>query len=118
MFAGQVIVGRILSVTVTVKLHVASLPAASLTVYVTVVTPVLKTYVPTWLMPTRGEFATVAPVIIQVSDVTPQLSPITAFGTTTLALHSPASSFCEMFPGQVIVGRILSVTVTVKLHVA
>jgi hypothetical protein len=41
-FAGQVIVGRILSVTVTVNEQVAELFAASLTMYVTVVTPVLK----------------------------------------------------------------------------
>src|SRR5664279_4275498 len=118
MFAGHVITGTILSVTVTVKLHVAWLPAASFTIYVTVGTPVLIVYVPTWLMPTTGEVAIVAPVIAHVRVLTAQLSEITALGTTTDALHTPASSFCDMFPGQVITGTILSVTVTVKLHVA
>ena len=39
--------GFMLSVMVTVKLHVAVLLAASFTVYVTVVTPKLNVYVPT-----------------------------------------------------------------------
>jgi hypothetical protein len=43
MFAGQVIVGAFVSLTVTVKLQLASLLAASLTVQVTVVTPLGKT---------------------------------------------------------------------------
>jgi uncharacterized protein (DUF983 family) len=44
---GQIIVGRILSVMVTVKMQVAELLAASVTVYLTVVTPTLNVYVPT-----------------------------------------------------------------------
>ena len=43
MFDGHNIVGLMLSTIVTVKEHVAVLPAASRTVYVIVVTPVLKT---------------------------------------------------------------------------
>ena len=73
------------------------------------VTPVLKVYVPTWLMPTSGEVAIVAPVMVQVRVLTPQLSPVTALGTTTDALHTPASSFCDMFAGQVTVGAIVSI---------
>ena len=80
--------------------------------------PVLKVYVPTWLIPTAADVAVVAPVIVHVSDVTEQLSAIIAFGTTTDALHTPTSTFCDIAPGQVIVGLILSVMVTVKLHVA
>src|SRR5512135_1315779 len=72
--AGQVIAGTILSVTVTVKLHWSWLPAASFAVYVIVVTPVLNVLIPTWFMPAAGEFAVVAPVIVQVSVVTAQLS--------------------------------------------
>ena len=82
------------------------------------VTPVLNVNVPTWLMPAAGELATVAPVIVQVRAVTEQLSAVTALGTITEALHTPASSFCAIAAGQVIVGLILSVIVTVKLQVA
>jgi hypothetical protein len=42
MFAGQLIWGACVSLTVTVKLQLASLLAASLTVQVTVVTPLGK----------------------------------------------------------------------------
>src|SRR5665648_418454 len=91
--AGQAIEGIILSVIVTIRLQVAWLPAASLTIYVTVVTPVLKVRVPTWLIPAAGDAATVAPVIAQVRVVTAQLSAIIASGTTTEALQTPASTF-------------------------
>ena len=57
-------------------------------------------------------------VIANVKVVTEQLSAIVAFGTITEALHTPASSFFDIAPGQVIVGIILSVIVTVKLQVA
>ena len=42
IFAGQLIVGGCVSVTVTVKLHVALLPEASVAVQVTVVVPTVK----------------------------------------------------------------------------
>jgi hypothetical protein len=42
MFAGQVIAGGCVSLTVTVKLQVAVRPAASVAVQVTVVTPFRK----------------------------------------------------------------------------
>src|SRR5450759_4372762 len=118
MTAGQVMEGLILSVIVTVKLQVDWLPAASLTIYVTVVIPVLKVRVPTWLIPAAGDAATVAPVLAHVRVVTAQLSAIVALGTTTEALQSPASTFWVITAGQVIEGLILSVIVTVKLQVA
>ena len=72
---GQLIVGAIWSTSVTVKLQEAVFPEASLTVYVTVVTPPLNDLVPKKLIPLEGEFATVAPVNAQVTVVTEQLSP-------------------------------------------
>ena len=39
-------------------------------------------------------------------------------GVTTLALHAPAVTFWLIFAGQVMVGAILSVTVTVKEQLA
>ena len=70
------------------------------------------------LIPAGAEFAVVAPVIAHARRVTAQLSAVVGFGVTTDAVQTPAPTFCAMLPGQVMVGRILSVTVTVKLHVA
>ena len=89
------------------------LPAASSTRYVAVVIPKLKTLVPMLLIPVAAELAIVAPVKAQVSLVTEQLSAVVGFGVTTLAVQVPAPTFCEIFVGQVIVGLILSVIVTV-----
>lgn len=107
-----------MSLTVTVKLHVPKFPAASPTVYVTVVIPLLKVCVPTGFMPAAGEAATVAPVIAQVRRVTAQLSANTAAGTVTEAVQSPGSAFWLIFIGHVIVGAMISVTVTFDVHVA
>jgi hypothetical protein len=117
MFAGQEIVGRIGSVTVTVKAHVAILPAASLTVYVTVVTPLLNVYVPTLLIPVAAEVAIVAPVIAHVNLFTPQLSAVVGLGVTTDALQV-APVVVIIFAGQEIVGTAVSVIVTVNEQVA
>jgi hypothetical protein len=118
IFDGQVIVGAILSVTVTVNEHVAVSPAESVTVYVTVVRPVLKVAVPTLLIPVAAEVATVAPVIAHVKEATVQLSPVVGLVVTTEAVHNPAAVFAVRFDGHVIVGAILSVTVTVNEQVA
>jgi hypothetical protein len=59
-FGAQVIVGFWLSFTVTVKLHVALLPAASITFQVTVDTPLLNTTPARVLEP----LPVVAPVIV------------------------------------------------------
>ena len=91
------------------------LPEASVTVYVIVVTPELKEYVPTLLIPVAGEEEVVAPVINQVSEFTAQLSPIVGFCVITDALHPIAS--CEILAGQIIVGGWISLIVTIKLHV-
>jgi hypothetical protein len=72
-------------------------------------------------MPVAGLDETVAPVIAQVNLVTEQLSAVVGFAVATLALHpaiAPAVVKAEMFDGQVIVGLILSVTVTVNEQVA
>ena len=98
--------------------QVAVLLAASRTVYVTVVIPTLNVWVPTLLIPVAGEEAVVAPVIAQVSMVTPQLSPVVALGTAMLRLQTPAVAGCEMLAGQEIVGSCASVTVTVNEQVA
>jgi hypothetical protein len=85
---------------------------------VIVVTPELKVCVPTLLIPVAGELPVVAPVIAQVNLVTPQLSAVVGFVVFTEAVHNPAAVFTLTLDGQVIVGACVSVTVTVKLHVA
>jgi hypothetical protein len=117
-FTEQVIVGFMLSVIVTVYEQVAVLFAASEAIYVTVVVPKLKVLVPTLLIPVAGELATVAPVNVQVNLVTAQLSAVIGFGVTTLAVQLPASTFAVIFAEQVIVGLILSTTVTDCVEVA
>jgi hypothetical protein len=98
---GQVIVGRILSVTVTVWLQVAVLPALSVTVQVTVVVP-----------------AGNAAGALFVTEATPQLSAVTGVPRLTPVAVQPLFVVVLTATGQVIVGRILSVTVTVWLQVA
>lgn len=78
--------------------------------------PALKVRVPTWLIPAAGEAAVVAPVIDQVSKVTPQLSAVVASGTIILEEQTPAPAIWDMFAGQAIVGSSESFTVTVKVH--
>ena len=92
------------------------MPEASFTIYVITVTPTLKVNVPILLIPVSGEEATVAPVIVQVSVFTAQLSPVVEFGVITEVVHTPAAAFCEMFAGQLIVGGWISEMVTVKLR--
>ena len=118
IFDGQEMVGKEVSFIATVYEHVPLFPAASRTVYVTVVTPALNVYVPMLLIPVAAEVAVVAPVIAHVNTVTPQLSAVVGFVVTILLEHVPAVTVFVMFAGQVIVGRVASVTVTVKKHVA
>ena len=101
---GHVNTGCTLSVIVTVNEHVAELPAASATTYVTVVTPVLNICVPRLLIPVVGELSVVAPVIVHVNRVTAQLSAVVGFGTTTDALHALVEVNAVIFAGQVMVG--------------
>ena len=102
MFAGQVIAGFWLSLTVTVKVHIAMLLEASFAVQVTVVVPLRK------LLPEDGVHVTVAPE--QLSD---------AVGTVyvTFAAQVFGAVFVVMFVGQVTVGFCVSLTVTVKVQV-
>jgi len=105
MSEGQLIVGSSVSFTVTVKLQVAVLPLASVTLYVFVVTPIGKTE-----PLARPDVCTVlAPG---------QLSLPEGVVYVTVAPHTPASLLTVMFEGQLIVGSSVSLTVTVKLHVA
>src|SRR5207253_357818 len=97
----QVITGDCTSFTVTVKLHVALLPLASVAVLVTVVVPTAK------LLPLAGTLA---------MFVTAQLS-VAVTTNVTLLEHVPANTFTTRLVEQVIVGGSVSVTVTVKLHV-
>jgi hypothetical protein len=88
MLLGQLIVGTVVSVTVTVNEHGVLFPYASYAVYVTVVTPLLKVYVPTLLIPVAADVAIVAPVIAQVNLVTEQLSEVVGLAVTTEAVHA------------------------------
>src|SRR5688572_6375658 len=103
--AGQLIVGGSLSLTVPVNLHVAVLPAASVTRNTLVVTP-------------TGKAAPLVNPPICVVSAPGQLSVPTGVVKLTTALHRPASLVARMSAGQLIVGGSLSLTVTVKLQVA
>jgi hypothetical protein len=102
MLAGQEMVGGCVSFTVTVKLHVAVWPAASVAVDITVVVPTGKTE------PEAGLLTTVTPG---------QLSAAVTL-KFTVAEHWPAAAGCTMLAGQVMIGFCVSLTVTVKLQVA
>jgi hypothetical protein len=95
-FAGATMLGFVLSVTVTVCVAVAVFPDPSVTVHVTVVTPNGKV--------AGASFVTLATV--QLSDV------VAAPKLTLNALHVPFA-FTATFAGAVIVGFVLSFTVTV-----
>ena len=98
---GQVTEGGCVSSTVTVKLQPAVLPEVSVAVQFTVVGPSAKTE------PEGGVQATVAPG--QLSD--------TAGAKATLVLQVMVT-LVTMFAGQTMLGGWLSLTVTVKVHVA
>jgi hypothetical protein len=96
MFAGAVMVGLMLSTTVTSCVAVAVLPAASVTVQVTVVLPNGNA--------TGALFTTLATV--QLSEVTGEPS------ATPVAVHA-VLVFTVIAAGATIVGLALSTTVTV-----
>jgi hypothetical protein len=110
ILAGQVSVGLSLSVIVTAKLELPVLPAASRTVYVIVVTPVLNDLVPTLLNPVVGELPVVAPVITHVNLTTEQLSKYVGLGVLTVALQVPLV-LALIFAGLVTSGFCASTTV-------
>jgi hypothetical protein len=98
MFAGQRMAGRSRSFTVTVKLQVVVLPAASVAAQLTVVTPRGKAE------PLVGAHATLAPAQLSVTDG----------ANTTTAPHAPCSVSTTTFSGHVTAGGCESRTVTVK----
>jgi hypothetical protein len=101
MFAGHVIAGACVSLTVTVNAHAAGLFAASVTVQLTVVVPFWK------VEPDGGT---------QIGAPTPgQLSPTVGAAKVTTAVHNPAAAGTTIFAGHVITGACVSLTVTVKL---
>jgi hypothetical protein len=114
LFDGQVIVGNTVSLTVTVNEHCAVLPYTSSAVYVIVVTPTLKVFDPTKLMPHDGESPVVAPVMHQVNDTQLQLSLNVGFGTVIRLLQLLLLMVYRMLAGQLTTGGWLSSTVTVK----
>ena len=69
------------------------------------------------LSPVAGDVATVAPDITQVFRVTAQLSAVVGLAVARLLEHVPAVTVLVTFAGQVIVGLVVSVTVTVNEHV-
>src|SRR6266511_8253 len=105
MLVGQLIAGGSLSLTVTVKLHVAMLPAASVTRKTLVVTP-------------TGKPDPLANPPVCAVSAPGQLSLPTGVVYVTTALHWPTSTLVAMLVGQPIAGSSVSLTVTVKLHVA
>src|SRR5260370_12698573 len=91
------------SLTVTVKLQLATLPELSVALHVTVVVPTGK------VDPLSGLHTTLA---------APQLSLADGVGEVTTALHWPWSLFTTMFTGQAMLGGSISLTVTVDAQVA
>jgi hypothetical protein len=103
-FGGQVITGGWVSLTVTVKVQLAVLPEASLTVQVTVVTPFGKLEPDAGLhngVPTFG-----------------QLSVAVALAYVTTAVQRFASVLAVLFAGQAITGACVSLTVMVNVQVS
>jgi hypothetical protein len=93
-------------------------PAASVTVYVIVVVPLLKVYVPTWLTPVEGEEAVVAPVITQVSLlIVVQLSLVPASVIATEAEHALGSLLTFTSFAAVTTGAVASFEVSVRVQV-
>jgi hypothetical protein len=81
-----------------------------------VVTPPLKVLVPTKLIPEDDELPDVAPLITHVSVVTPQLSAVFGLRTVMLLLQ-PDTRVSVTLPGQLTVGRVVSLTVNVVVQV-
>src|SRR5438445_695086 len=100
MSAGQVIIGGSVSLTVTVNVHLAVLPAASVAVQITGVAPFANN------LPLGGLHATVAPG---------QLS-VTVGAKATVAPHTPGSVPVVISAGQVIAGFSVSLTVTLNVQ--
>ena len=94
--AGAVMVGKTLSTTVTVCVAVFIFPEPSVTVQVTVVTPNGKTV-----------------GALFVVEATEQLSAVVGTPRTTPVAVQAVFVFAVTLAGAVIVGKILSVTVTV-----
>ena len=65
------------------------------------------------MIPVADEAAVVAPVSAQVNFVTAQLSAVVGFAVATLAVQDPTPTLGVRLAEQVIVGTIVSVTVTV-----
>ena len=97
----EAITGATVSVTATVKLQLADCPDWSVTVQVSVVVPIGNA------VPDGGSHTAVAG----------QSSENVGENVAT-AVHAPGSCGLVMFPGQVITGGTVSVTVTVKLQLA
>src|SRR5436309_14127354 len=101
MLVVHAITGGSLSLTVTVKLHVAVLPAASVTRNTLVVTP-------------TGKADPLAnPPVCEIGRASCRERAKGAVYVTT-AMHRLASTLATMLDGQAITGGSLSVTVTVK----
>src|SRR5438105_14456348 len=105
MFDGQPITGGSLSLTVTVKLHVAVLPAPSAIRISFVVTP-------------TGKADPLANPPVCVVTAPAQLSVPTGARSEERRVGKEATTRATTYDGQTITGGSLSLTVTVKLHVA
>jgi len=101
MLDGQVITGGIVSTIVTVKLHWFVFPPMSVAVQVTVLRPTGK------IAPLGGAQLTLTPA---------QLSPVLAEKDTAVPPCPPHSR--AMLAGQLMVGGVMSRTITGKEHVA
>jgi hypothetical protein len=98
--SGQVIDGAVTSCTVTLNVHWALFPLASVAVQVTCVVPSGK------ILPEAGLQTT-------VGDAS-QSSPADGEGNVTGSVHVPGSAKATILPGQLIVGGLMSCTVTDK----
>ena len=105
MLVGQVMDGNCTSLTVTVKVQVLVLLAPSVTLKVLVVTP------------TGNADPDAKPEVCTVTGPV-QLSVPTGAVKVTTALHCPVVLFALIFVGQVMFGKVWSVTVAVKVQAA
>ena len=85
------------------------------------VAPTLNSLDPTRFIPLAGELATVAPVIAQVSFVTPHTSEVIGSGVAIVLLQSVPAATSEIFAGQdentgAVLSPTTTCTVVVELH--
>src|SRR5437016_1821460 len=116
-FGGQVMLGGVVSLTVTVKVQVLLLPAASVAFAVIVVVPTGKTS-PLWTsawFPCTSLFRSLMAIWLVGVQLSLAVAASQLAGASQVARPGPVATLT--FCGQVMLGGVVSLTVTVKVQV-